>query len=361
MSRLGRSPRVRLALFSCWIAPLLSTACSERESGPLYEQASAQLVQIRPRHTVEPSGELARDPNSITSWWPVQGTAVFRTTSEGVDVTVALRDCRTGYSYPVRIYTQSCSELRAGTKPWDAPRGKLATNALCIGAPGARLYDSRARSDAKAWTIGGSESSDLIGRSIAAHDPDTGEPLVCGTIELPDGGAPFEPFDAAALPERVAAEAANFCLLRLASGQVDASVRCPDPIDYGRCARTHCVDHCRGVCADHFACLAPQPECSGACVPDATCHRCLDGQCGFGFCRKQLSCAQPTPNGPCTELRACCMRQGPLAGACLESVSLVEDTSGDRSCLGTLNDWDFNTNFAYRSPCYQEGFAPQSE
>ena len=101
--------------------------------------------------------------------------------------------------------------------------------------------------------------------------------------------------------------------------------------------------------------------CSGECVVDAACNQCLDGaQCLAGHCRKELSCAPPpTPGGPCTEFRACCMRQGPLVDSCLEYAQLLEDLSGDMSCLGALNDLDVNTNFNYRSPCYQEGFEPE--
>lgn len=352
-------------LRACWLGVLACAACGERESArPLYAQASAALVQIRPRHTVEPSAELAYDPNSLTSWWPVHGTATFRTTSEGVDVTVALRDCRTGYSYPVRIYGESCAQVRADTKPWDWPRGKLAANALCLGAPGAKLYDSRAADDPKPWTLGGGRGADLVGRTVVVHDPDTAEPLACGKIEIQDGGVPFEPPDPGALIEpRVAALAANFCVVSMGTRQTDAGsgASCPDAMKFGECARVHCVEHCRDECAEHLACLAAKPECPHTCERTQACDRCLDHTCAFGFCRKQLSCAAPTPNGPCSELRACCMRQGPLVSACHEYSALLEDTSGDVSCLGTLNDWDFNTNFAYRSPCYQPGFAPDSE
>lgn len=96
-------------------------------------------------------------------------------------------------------------------------------------------------------------------------------------------------------------------------------------------------------------------------MPDADCGKCLGGgQCALGHCRKEISCAPPpTPGGPCTEFRACCMRQGPLVESCLDYAGLLEELSGDRSCLGALYDWDVNTNFTYRSPCYPDGGAPR--
>jgi hypothetical protein len=52
------------------------------------------------------------------------------------------------------------------------------------------------------------------------------------------------------------------------------------------------------------------------------------------------------------------MRQGPATEACLEYEQLLEQLSGDPSCLGALTDWDVNTNFTYRSPCYPDGGVP---
>lgn len=338
------------------------SACDGRHSGPRYAQASAQLTQIRPRQTVDPNEDIANDPNSITSWWPAEGSATFKTTSEGVDVFIFLRNCRGGYSYPVRLYEDArCEQLEQKSATWDGARGTLGRNAFCLGSAGARLYDSRASTQAKPWSIGGAKSSDLIGRAIAVIDPDTGEPLACGKIELPDGGAPVEPSEPVEQPSpRVAAEVAGSCLLRLGPPRPDAGAACPDLEKLGECALVHCVGPCVSVCAQHIACIEAHPDCSGSCVADDACNKCVDGaQCTFGHCRKQISCAPPpTPNGPCTEFRACCMRQGPLVGSCLEYATQLEEIAGDTSCLGALEDWDVNTNFTYRSPCYRDGGVP---
>jgi hypothetical protein len=359
----------RFSLASLALLPvsLLAAACDghRHEQGPLYAQASAQLTQIRPRQTVDPNEDIANDPNSVTSWWPVEGTATFKTTSEGVDVFVFLRNCRGPYLYPVRLFADArCDQLTQNSVAWDGARGRLAQNAFCLGSAGARLYYSRSSEDAKPWSIGGARSSDLVGRTLAVLDPDTGEPLACGKIELPDGGMPTDPPDPAELPAPpVAAEIAGACLLRLGPPRADAGAPCPDPQKLGECALVHCVSPCLGACAEHVACVEAHPDCSGTCIPNDACNKCLDGaQCTLGHCRKQISCAPlPTPGGPCTEFRACCMRQGPLVAACLEYATQLEQIAGDSSCLGALEDWDVNTNFTYRSPCYRDGGVPTGE
>jgi hypothetical protein len=52
------------------------------------------------------------------------------------------------------------------------------------------------------------------------------------------------------------------------------------------------------------------------------------------------------------------MRQGPVTDTCLALADQAERLSGDPSCRGALNDWDFNSHVAYRSPCYTDGGAP---
>jgi hypothetical protein len=52
------------------------------------------------------------------------------------------------------------------------------------------------------------------------------------------------------------------------------------------------------------------------------------------------------------------MRQGPLVDSCLTYAAMLEHLSGDASCRGALDDWDFNAHFAYRSPCYTDAGMP---
>jgi hypothetical protein len=357
----------RARVLSACLAACILLGCddgpgAEPDEGPFYAQASAEIALFRPRETIDPNLDVARDPSSVTSWWPISGRATFKTTRDGVDVSVLLKNCRAAYGYPINIYEQaSCSELTAGTKPWDGERGTIETNALCLGASGARLHHARAHGAQKRWTLGGRSRTNLVGRTIAVLDPDTGEPLACGKIEAAEDAGFARPLDPAALPsDAVLAEVAGLCLLGREGARLDAGVACPDVPKLAECALVHCLASCLDACAEHIACVQAAAPCSGHCVQDPACNACLDGaQCTLGYCRKELSCAPPpTPNGPCTELRACCMRQGPLLSSCLEYASQLEDLSGDMSCRGALSDWDVNTNFTYRSPCYPDGGAP---
>jgi hypothetical protein len=352
-------PRLAAAL-----SVFLLGACDDHHESvePVYAQASAALVQVRPRETIIPGMTMANDPNAVTSWWPIMGSATFKTTRDGVDVSVAFKSCRDAYSYPVAVYESAdCSSLQKGAEPWDGERGTIPVSAFCIGAPGARAYHSRLRSDEKPWSLGGRASSNLIGHSLAVLDPDTLEPLACGKIELPDGGMLAPAFDSLDRPsDEALAQAAGSCLLSKRPGGSDAGAPCPDLPKLADCAFVHCVASCLAPCRAYLDCLETHPKCSTECSQELACSKCLEGgQCALGHCRKQVTCPAPvTPDGPCSELRACCMRQGPLTNSCLNFVTSIEELSGDPTCIGTLVDWDFNTNFAYRSPCYPDGGAP---
>jgi hypothetical protein len=111
---------------------------------PLLAQATAELTQIRPRMTIDPGDTKSTDLTTLTAWWPTTTQASFRTTPEGVDLTLHAVECRAGYVYPVRIYaTSDCNEIEHDSPPWDGAHGQLRSKALCIGGPGARLYERR--------------------------------------------------------------------------------------------------------------------------------------------------------------------------------------------------------------------------
>jgi hypothetical protein len=319
--------------------------------------AVARLTQIRPRTTVgldAPSNDL----DAQTAWWPIFGSVSFRTTAEGVDLAVDAHDCRTGYSYPVFIYTGAdCSAIKRDSTPWD--RGTLKAKALCIGAPGATVHEARANTDPKPWSLGGPAASNLLGRAIAIHDPDTREPLACGIIEAPDGGAAWVALSPDKRPSNaVVQELGGLCIFRAATPPSDAGQACPDQARLSGCVLSHCVAQCLEVCADHIACLERTGEvCTATCDRSPACESCLSlsSPCALAFCASELGCnPPPTPGGPCTQFRACCMRQGPVTEGCLQYAELLERLSGDPSCLGALWDWDVNTNFTYRSPCYPD-------
>ena len=351
-----RAVRKLSSLFTCALA---LAACRESPPGPVFASASAEL-QVRPRVTIDPNTE-ASDVNAVTAQWPISGTAVFNTTEEGVDVAIRLRNCRTGYLYPVSIHESSdCSSLQFGAASWDGARGALPP-ALCVGAPGASVFHTRLESDAKPWTLGGRAESNLVGRTVAIRDPDSGERLACGKIEVGKHGALAAAVDETRRPsDTVVLDAAGLCVLGLVGS--DAAVSCPDIPRLAECTFSHCVAGCLDVCGDYLGCIQGEATaCNGACIPADECNKCLGTPaCALGFCGDSLACAPPpTPDGPCRELRECCQRQGPLVSGCMAFVELAESLGGDGSCLGTLYDWDFNTNVAYRSPCYPDGGVPE--
>jgi len=328
---------------------------------PVLLRARAELVQIRPRplvdvHTAEPN-----DLDASTAAWPIEGSAVLYSTSEGVDLVLKLQQCRTGYAYPVFVYEGSdCAAVTRDAAVWDGTRGAGISSASCLGAPGARVDYARPSSAAKPWALSGPAAQSLLGRLLAVLDPDTREPLICGQIVPADagpavGGAPLSP--------AIAGQLGGLCLLSsIAIGQTQSDGKtCPDAEAFGKCAATHCdLSRCATECAEHQGCLERASEpCSGECVASEPCSTCLDGfRCALGFCAEHIACAAPRiPNGHCEQLEACCRRQGPLVEGCLQQAHQLELLGGDPTCLGILYDWDFNTNVTYRSPCYPDGGA----
>jgi hypothetical protein len=340
-----------------------SSPTSNGDSGAFLAQATAQLSLIRPRTTVGPEFP-ANDVDATTAWWPIAGTATFRTTPEGVDLIVHATQCRTAYSYPVFLYAETdCSLVTRDSKPWGDGRGTLKSKALCFGAPGASVYESRSQQEPASWTIGGAAASNVLGRTIAIHDPDTMEPLACGTVQVTDGGVPWVPLRPEQRPSNVVAlQLAGVCGLGRPLSRADAGPSCPDPESSSKCLLTHCLAPCIDVCAQHIACLEASSEvCTADCELMGPCANCLQqaAPCMLNFCRHEFACSPPpTPGGPCTQLRECCMRQGPVVEGCMGYAQILEDLSGDPSCLGGLWDRDVNTNFTYRSPCYPDGGAP---
>lgn len=322
------------------------------------------LTQIRPRTTVDPNMADATALDAQTAWWPVTGTATFRSTLAGIDLVLALSDCRKPYAYPVALYAASdCSEIDASSQPWDGARGVLSSKDYCLTSP-ARLYDSRANADPKPWSIGGPAMSNLMGRTIVVHDPDTNEPLACGTIQTPsDEARASRPNTMPSLRPEVIAQMAGMCVLgSIVLPENETANTCPKLENVAPCALDHCVASCIEKCLDYATCLqGATAPCTAECQPEGECAMCLSAStmCMFGFCQEQISCAPaPTPGGPCTELRECCARQGPLIESCNYYAGLMERLSGDTSCKGALLDWDVNTHFTYRSPCYPDGGVP---
>jgi hypothetical protein len=74
--------------------------------------------------------------------------------------------------------------------------------------------------------------------------------------------------------------------------------------------------------------------------------------CSLNYCEDIVACTQPTPGGPCSKLEDCCRTQGDYADRCLALVHQLGGLSGDPSCLGVMQDWDWNTHLPV--PCTYE-------
>jgi hypothetical protein len=291
----------------------------------------------------------------------VGGTATFSETADGVDLDLYLSGCAVGSADPIVIQAGSdCSAESVLGAHWDSPRGDDISPLMCVGTTGGgRDFYTRLKSDKKPWTIGEPAGSDLLGHAVVVYDSNSLEPIACGVITraadvsaLPVAGTGTEQ-DAGVKPE-ARAVLAGLCLARAIVR--DNAQPCPDPGELAECASEHCeLDACVAQCTDFLACVQPQDDVCQAqfsCTMNQACADCQahTTSCVLGFCSNKVACAAPVaPDGPCSQLEACCAMQGDAAAMCLDTVHLLETLSGDPSCYGAMMDWDVNAHYAV--PC----------
>jgi hypothetical protein len=309
----------------------------KHEPGAPGTKAIAKLAQV---------GDAAPDAGRALS-----GTGRFTVTESGVDLAILFNGCPSTVEF--RLFIQKGTDCSAGTLAgphWNGAHGEGIPDVPCIGVSGqGRGAISRAKDDAAPWSIGGSSESDVLGHALVAYDRDSGKPLACGVIMLDDSAPPAASSDAGAASDVSLLGRAQIAGLCLGNSLVrDNKQQCPDPKELSACAQEHCqLDSCIAMCADYLACTTKADDpCSVAftCEIDQDCSRCQGSvqMCVFSFCAEQISCAAPsTPDGPCSQLRACCALQGDMADSCLELVKMIEKISGDPSCRGVMSDWDF--------------------
>jgi hypothetical protein len=290
---------------------------------------------------------------------PLAGSATFAVTSTGVDLSISVTGCAGnvgGTGYAISIHEgPDCSDAGLQSPGWDVPRGEGITNLHCTGTTGVGLdYYTRADTDPKPWTIGGPDSSNLLGHVVVVQDPTTMAPVACGTI----GAAPGDAGSSArTLPAITLAELTGICLFQNSPLRSGADAGCPDPVAMAVCGCDHCnLSACLGTCSDYLTCAEQQPDaCTSGCVLDAVCGACLSNmtQCIFGFCPGAVSCAPALiDGGACAQLEACCATQRDGGDApCLAVVRQIEPLGGDVNCASGMHDWDFVTHFASNPPC----------
>ncbi len=281
-----------------------------------------------------------------TLYDPIAGDATFHVTPVGMDLSVTVLGCEPFLKgYPLRIHSGiSCTNVTS-----DEPAPDAGPEALvyCNGTSGTGAsYYSRPSTDARPWTLGGAASTNILGRVLVIHDPVSDAPLACGVIPT-SATSPSDAGTAVDVPLDLRADLAGYCTL---SGLApDASPPCPDRQALVDCATQHCgLAECLGPCADYMSCLktSADPCHSTSCTMSAACGTCTSGMfgCLTNFCLDTVGCAQVTPGGPCSTLETCCAIQGDYEQACLRTIHQLEKLGGDPTCLGTTQDWDFNSH-----------------
>jgi len=298
------------------------------------------------------------DPNSDSDSAGLKVTATFTTTASGVDLALQMHGCAAKSEFPLFIKQGTdCNQATLRGPHWDSPRGEGIPSISCIGvSANGRKYYSRSNAHPRPWTIDGPAASDLVGHAMVALDSESLQPVACGVIGRdanivqvalppPDEGPPIE----------VRAQVAGLCLAKMIVH--DGMNDCPNLEELVSCASEHCeVAACLKQCADFSACVGAAPDVCAAsftCPIDKACAGCQTSvqTCSIGFCAEQVACAPPvTPDGPCSQLEACCaMQPNDVAASCLETVLLIEKLSGDPSCRGVMQDWDTTAHLAV--PC----------
>jgi hypothetical protein len=158
---------------------------------------------------------------------PITGSAVFTSTSTGVDVMITINGCVDTKSYPVHIHEgSSCTDVASQGPHWGAAaaaagsggsggaggaagsagksgaggtagsggaaggpamllRGEGIPEIMCKGTTGSSML-SRANTDPKlAWSVGGDMTTNVVGHVVVVHDPVAKTPrIACGKITM---------------------------------------------------------------------------------------------------------------------------------------------------------------------------------
>lgn len=327
-----------------WIAAACGSEPSARPSGLAGASAPAPHPIAHPGRTA--TALLTPVAGSDIS---MAGDARFASTSSSVDLVLQTSGCSGGVAYPVQILDAGDCAAAANAPVWDEPRGAGIPPLRCTGAAsnmGRVAYARGLVQSERAWSVGTGDGADLVGRVLVVLDPNSGAPVSCGPIQRgPDlAPAPLPPLDEGP-PEAVRAAIGGVCITRaVASNGVSG---CPDEAALVACSAEHCdLGACLTACADFGACLAALPDpCTGifSCAASEACQRCqMDAfSCALAFCPTAITCAPPiTPDGPCSQLEACCALQGEQAPNCLNAVQSTAKLGGDPSCFGATMDWD---------------------
>ena len=118
----------------------------------------------------------------------VKGTATFVQSGTDVTVSVELSSCVDGKMYPVHIHAgTSCADAMAQGDHWGPARGEGIPKIACKGTSGTATLTRKATDTPDLlWSIGGVETTNVVGHAFVVHDPDVAmsPPRIgCGLIQ----------------------------------------------------------------------------------------------------------------------------------------------------------------------------------
>lgn len=338
------------------LSSLLLVACTAEKPPSSQHASDAALdrekdagadVARNPRDTaralamLEPTVAAERGSNGPIALW---GVADLWQHGEAVTLRLKIRACKPGAMYEARVHAGTdCSERTLAAETWSAGEG--------IGAfgctPNGDLFAHYARraDNEKPWTIGGSDSTNVVGHAFTLVDIAAERPVTCGVIErAPD--APFSSTTDTAGPTlQIRGAIAGVCLFDRQVPEVR-----PDCPDYGAattCASTYCeLNRCIDSCATLVQCLAQahgQDICTAAftCELSDDCTRCQSDvlRCEVDLCLDTLTCAEPaSKDGPCSKVQQCCTMNEADSASCLELTKNLAHF-GDAECQRLLDNW----------------------
>jgi hypothetical protein len=113
----------------------------------------------------------------------VTGTWTF--TQDGADVTVviALENCPDG-AHQVHIHEgMGCADETAQGMHWGPTRGEGIPDVQCTGGEGTVTHTRAGTPTNLAWSIGGDDSTDVVGHAVVVHATGSTARIGCGVIQ----------------------------------------------------------------------------------------------------------------------------------------------------------------------------------
>ena len=133
------------------------------------------------------SGQGGDDATAVATIAGFDGgsvTGTFTFTQDGSDVAlvVALENCPDG-AHQVHIHEgMGCADENAQGMHWGPTRGEGIPDVQCTGGEGTVMHTRSSTPANLAWSIGGDDSSDIVGHAVVVHATGSTARIGCGVI-----------------------------------------------------------------------------------------------------------------------------------------------------------------------------------